>query len=456
VEKTGVTSKGVLILVELIIILGLIIVNGVFAGSEIAVVALRKTRLAELLEQGRSSANAVLVLKQNPERFLATVQIGITVVSATAAAFGGASIAGRLSPVLAQIPWLARHADSVALAIVVIIVSYLSIVLGELVPKSLALRAAESYALLISKPLVWLAWLARPLVWLLTASSNIVLKPFGDRTTFTEARHSAEELQQLVEEAASVGTVHPHAGEIASRALDFSQLTAADVMVPRTNIVMLRRNATLEETHRLILEHRHARMPVYEGSIDNVIGYVVVRDFLRLAWKQEHVPLESIIRSCYFVPESKSAVDLLQELRKKRAPLAIVVDEQGGMAGIITLEDLVEELVGEILDEYEDEPAEIATKQPDGSFVTSGAATVRDLNRALSLDLPEDGDWTTVAGLCLALAGRIPKSGESLSLPSGVVLEIVDASQRKIRKVRVCRTSYQSASDTDVGGAPAP
>ncbi|HKF96405.1 MAG TPA: CNNM domain-containing protein, partial [Gammaproteobacteria bacterium] len=172
---------------ESLVILALILANGFFAGAEIAVIALRKTRVMELQETGRTSARAVWVLKQQPERFLATVQIGITVVSTTAAAFGGASIAERLTPILARFPWLAPHADEVALGLVIAGVAYFSIVLGELVPKSLALRGAEQYALLVGKPLLALAWLARPLVWLLSASANFVLKPFGDRTTFTEA-----------------------------------------------------------------------------------------------------------------------------------------------------------------------------------------------------------------------------------------------------------------------------
>lgn len=181
------------ILSELAVILALILVNGVFAGAEIALVALRTTRLRELSEQGHGAARAALALRDEPERFLATVQVGITVVSATAAAFGGASIATRLTPLIAGVPLLAKYAHQIALGAVVACVSYLSIVIGELVPKSVALRAAEQYSLLIARPLLALSWLARPLVWLLTASSNVLLRPFGDKTTFTEARYSAEE-----------------------------------------------------------------------------------------------------------------------------------------------------------------------------------------------------------------------------------------------------------------------
>jgi putative hemolysin len=432
---------------ESLVILVLILTNGFFAGAEIAVIALRKTRVMELQETGRTSARAVWVLRQQPERFLATVQIGITVVSTTAAAFGGASIAERLTPILARFPWLAPHADEVALGLVIAGVAYFSIVLGELVPKSLALRSAEQYALLVGKPLLALAWLARPLVWLLSASANLVLKPFGDRTTFTEARHSAEELQQLVEEAMEAGTIHPDAGIIAARALELPELTAADVMVPSQDVVMLPRHASPEEIQRILIERPYSRLPVYEGRIDNVVGYVTVKDLLPLAWEQKLIVVEDVMRPPFFVPEFKLAVDLLRDMRKRHAPFAIVVDEQGGMAGIVTMEDLVEELVGEIFSEHVAEAPRLIRKEADGSAVVSGTAPIREINRALGVELPEDGPWTTVAGLYLALTGRIPNSGEVLTLSNGVVLQVLEASPRRVETVRVRAPANQSKSE---------
>ena len=203
---------------------------------------------------------------------MATVQIGITVVGATAGAFGGASFAKHLAPLLAGVPWLQAYAEQVALAIVVGVISFLSLVLGELVPKSLALRSAEGYALIIARPMVWLSRAARPLVWFLTASSNVVLRIFGDRTNFTETRHSPEELQQIVDEAASAGTVHRTAGDIAARAMDFPDLTARHVMVPRARVVGLMRDASREELRRVVLEegphpHAGARGPGPGGGV---------------------------------------------------------------------------------------------------------------------------------------------------------------------------------------------
>lgn len=427
------------ILSELFVILLLVLANGFFAGAEIAVVALRKSRIEELAAEGRAGASALLSMREAPERFLATVQVGITVVSATAAAFGGASIARELAPLLATISWIGAHAEGVALGAVVAGISYLSIVVGELVPKSLALRAAERFGLLVGRPLLALSWLVRPLVWLLSASANTLLRPFGDSTTFTETRHSAEELQQLVEEATRAGTIHPDAGEIASRALDLPDLSVADVMVPRQRVVGIDRGASRDSLRRILLEHTHSRMPVFEGRIDNVVGYISAKDVLAVAWESELIVLEDILRPPYFVPESKAAVELLREMRDSHRPFAIVVDEQGSMSGLVTLEDLLEELVGEIFNEHSREQAPRVEKRSDGTTLVDGGLSIRELNRALSLELPEDATWTTLAGLCLAEWGRIPGPGEAKRLSSGIWLEIVDATPRKIRTVRISR-----------------
>src|SRR4051812_7261094 len=294
---------------ELLIILGLTIANGLFSGAEIAVLSVRKTRLRELADRNAGGARALKSLRDHTERFLATVQVGITVIGATAAAFGGVTIAAHLEPALRRAGLEASTAGEVSFAVVVALVSVLTIVLGELVPKSLALRASERFALLAGRPMQAMAWLARPVVWLLTAMSNLVLKLFGDRTSFTESRLSPEELQQLVEEASQAGSVHPRTGDIASRAFDLARLTVADVMVPRVNVVLLPRNAPVEEVRQILLEQGHTRMPVYEGTPDHVVGYVTARDLLSVALQPDLVVLEDTIRPAYFVPRTIRALD---------------------------------------------------------------------------------------------------------------------------------------------------
>lgn len=420
---------------ELLIILGLVLVNGVLAGAEIAIVSLRRTRLQELVAAGSDAARGVERLRQQPERFLATVQIGITVVGATAAAFGGSNFAADLTPVLARVGFLAPHAHLVAMAVVVGLLSFLSLVLGELVPKSLALRTAERYALLLGRPLLALSLLARPLVWLLTASSNLVLRLFKDSTTFIEARLSPDELRQLVKEATEAGTVHPQAGELVSRALDFPALTAADVMIARSQVTAVARDATQETLRRTLVGHPHSRVPVYEEQVDHVVGYVNLKDVLGPVWAGHPVALGELLRPALFVPAFKPAVELLDEMRARHQPFAIVVDEQGGFSGLVTLEDLIEELVGEVLNEHAHAP-EPFRRQPDGSVLIQGAAPVREINRSLGLGLPEGEGWRTVAGLVLERASVIPPEGAVLTLDDGTTLEVVDASARRVRLVR--------------------
>jgi putative hemolysin len=278
--------------------------------------------------------------------------------------------------------------------------------------------------------------LLRPLVWLLTVVSNLVLRFFGDKTTFTEARLSRDELQQLVEEAAKTGSVDPRASEIASRALGFGEVTVAEVMVPRTRVVALRRGAPPEEVQRVILEEGHSRMPVYDGSIDNIVGYVVARDVLALAWEKGLVVLEDILRPPHKVPETTRALDLLREMQRRRIQMAVVIDEQGGISGLVTTEDLIEELVGDIMSE-DDVPEQFFTREPAGTILVQGWASVRKVNRDLHLDLPVGKDRTTIAGLCMALAQAIPQAGEKLTTDNGTVLEVVEASPRRVRRVRI-------------------
>jgi putative hemolysin len=421
---------------EILVIVALILLNGVFAGGEIAVLSVRKTRLGELVEGKVPGARAVQWLRAEPERFLATVQVAITLITTTAAAFGGETLAVRLGDVLASVPRLAPYAKTLALGIVVVTITFLGIVIGELVPKSLALRWAERYALVIGPVLRALATAAKPAVWVLTKASNLVLKVFGDQTSFTEARLSPEEIQELVEEAARVGSLDAKTGEIASRALDFRELTAADVMVPRLSMVSLPKDASAVFIREIYEKHRYARMPVFEGSPENLVGYVAIRDLVGQALSGPPVSIGAIMRPAQFVPHSLMAAKLLKQMQTERIPMAIVVDENGAVMGLVTIEDLVEELVGDILSEHDPGPP-VLPRAADGSVVLPGTMPIREANRTLGLDLPEPPDQTTVAGLCIHLAGRIPAKGAVLTTEDGTVIEVLDASPRRVRTVRI-------------------
>jgi putative hemolysin len=426
-----------------LIVVGLLVANGLFAGAEIAVLSVRKTRLREFIRRRDRRALAVKALRDKPERFLATVQICITTVGTAAAAFGGARLEQQLEPRFREIGLGA----GTSLAAVIVLVTFLELVIGELVPKSLALRYSDRYSFFVARPLLALAYVMRPLVWFLTKISNLVLRAFGDKTTFSETRLSRDELQQLVEEAAKTGSVDPRASEIASRALGFGEVTVAEVMVPRTRVVALRRGAPPEEVQRAILEEGHSRMPVYDGSVDNIVGYVVARDVLALAWQQGLVVLEDILRPPHKVPESTRALDLLREMQRRRTQMAVVVDDSGGLSGLVTTEDLIEELVGDIMSE-DDVPEQFFTREPGGTILVQGWAAVRKVNRDLHLDLPVGKDRTTIAGLCMSLAQAIPQAGERLTTDNGTVLEVIEASPRRVRRARIYPVAH---TDEDAG-----
>ncbi|MGQ0552717.1 MAG: hemolysin family protein [Planctomycetota bacterium] len=423
---------------EIWTILALIAINGLLSGAEMAIVTVRPGRLRELVDGGSTTARVLQRLREKPERMLATVQIGITVVGATAAAFGGVALAGDLRPLLERWPLVQPHAEVLALGTIVTAISFLSVVLGELVPKSLALRHSESFALFMAWPVHILAWLAAPAVWVLTVASNLVLRPFRDRTNFIESRLSLEEVRSLVDEASEAGTVDKEAGEIASRALDFAGLTAFDVMIHRRWVVALPRAAGADELREALLGSGHRRIPVYEGTLDRVVGYVSWRDAMERVWAGQTPVLNEMLREGHFVAESTPAIDLLKDMQEQRVHLAFVLDEHGGLAGIVTLEDLLEELVGEITSEHDSDTPEPLRREPDGSVMVQGAVPLRDVDRELDLKLDALDDSTTIGGLCIALAGgRIPKTGEKLPAIPGVLIEIVDASTRRVRAVRL-------------------
>jgi len=435
------------VVTELLIVLALVLANGLFAGAEIAILSVRKTKVRERANAGHRGALAVQALRETPERFLATVQVGITVVSIAAAAFGGSAIAANLTPVLEAMGF-GEHAHGIALAIVVISISFLSLVIGELVPKSLALRYSDGYSFFASRPLLFLSRIARPLVWFLTACSNIVLRLFGDRTSFTETRLSRDELQQLVTEAAQTGSVDEKGSEIASRALELSDVPVSEAMVHRADIIAISKGASAEEVQRLILEEGHSRMPVHDGDIDKLVGYVVARDLLAVVWEHGLVVIDDIVRPLFSVPLTARITVVLREMQARRIQIASVVDEYGGTAGMVTIEDLMEELIGDVVDEDE-VPDQTIQPEPEGTVLVPGWVPIRKVNRALGTALPIARESTTMAGLCLALAFVVPPIGARLNAPDGTTIEVVDSSPRRVRMVRVHQPKRADPKRTD-------
>ena len=445
-------------LTEILIVVSLLVMNGVFASAEIAVLSVRKTRITELVEQGVKGAAAVAWLRRQPERFLATVQIGITVVGTTAAAFGGDSLAERGSAWLAShAPWLGEGAHRLAFALVIVFVSFLEIVIGELVPKSLALRHAERFSVTLGPMLRAMASLVKPLVRVFTGASNVVLRLFGDHTSFSEARLSPDELQELVEEAGRTGAIDPGASEIASRAIAFRELVASDVMVPRSRIVAIARDASVDVVRALLAERRFATLPVYEGDRENIVGCVALKDLV-LPALAGHPLRGARVRPPVFVPGGMPAMALLRRMQTERFSLAFLIDERGTLLGMVTLEDLLEEVVGDILGDA-DPVTPSLVRDDAGAITMPGETYIRDVNRATGAGLPEPDSVSTVAGLCIEAAGRLPAAGDRIELSTHHVFEVLDVSPRKIRSVRLhppapAARSVDEPDDADDEPAP--
>lgn len=429
--------------VSLLVLVALTLVNAFFSASEIAILSVRKTRLRELGEAGEGAALVALQLREDPERFLATVQIGITVVGATAGAFGGLVLDEPFAAFLRAHGVSAVAAERVAFALVVSLVSVLSVVIGELVPKSLALRSAETVALLVSRPLYLLSRLAGPLVWALTKLSNLVLRPFRDQTNFTEARLTVEELHLLVGEAAAAGTVDKETGEIATRAIELGNLRAYSVMVPRREVVWLAADASREHVERTLRDTPHARYPI-TGPDHEVQGYVLAREIYAQLLEGK-LDLAVLVRDCPTFSSETSAVAILRTLQGARTEIGLIVDEGGFPVGLVSIETLAEELFGEIVAEHEKHSTSImptpaapsVDAPPKRSFLVRGETPLHEVNRELDLDLPIDANASTLGGLVLAICGRFPERGHSLTLPGGVAAQVVETSPRRVLLVRL-------------------
>jgi putative hemolysin len=264
-----------------------------------------------------------------------------------------------------------------------------------------------------------------------------VLRLFGDRTSFVESRISPDELMQLLEEAGRAGNLDSGAADIAVRSIEFAGLTAGDVMVPRNRVVAIERTATADDVRRAFLDKGHARLPVYDDNLDQVVGYITAKDVLTTSLDGQPLLMDELVRPATFFPESMRAVAVLREMQKRHANLAIIVDELGGTAGILTTEDLIEELVGELFSEDERGVPAPVRQRADGTALVLGSVTVRDLNRSLDLALPEDERYTTIAGYVIAVLGRIPESGERITTSDGTILEILESTPRRIRALRI-------------------
>ncbi|HXV19685.1 MAG TPA: hemolysin family protein [Desulfuromonadales bacterium] len=423
---------------ELVIVLLLILANGYFAGAELAIVSVRRGRMAQLAAEGNKRAQVVEQLLSDPHRFLATVQIGVTLVGTMASAVGGAAAIEVIKPILQQVPVrvISNAAEPLALFLVVGCIAYLSLILGELVPKALALEHSERIALGVARPIRFLARIGGVAVFTLTLSSRTVLRLLGIKATGERAFITKEEIQHLVAEGRETGGVTPSEQEFIRNVFEFSKTQVREVMVPRPRIVALDLGEDRDQILKIVVDSQYSRFPVYRGEIDNVVGFIHGKDLLGQAVQNPDFNLESLLRTPFFVPEAKKVNDLLREMQRGHIHMAMVVDEYGSLSGVVTTEDLLEELVGEIEDEHDQGEPQRIQRLKDGGYLVDALLPLNDLEDLLGVRFAEGMPYETLAGLILFELGHFPVEGERVAW-GDYLLTCVKVTPTAIRKVKI-------------------
>ena len=435
------------ILLEVLIVAVLIVVNGFFSCSEFAIISIRKSRVAQLVAEGDERAKIVESLQADPHRVLALVQIGVTVVGSAASAIGGLIAGEQLKPVLqaSSIELIRNASEPIAIFIVVAVISYLTLIIGELVPKSLGLLYADNIALGIARPINFMTRVGGMLVTVLTASSKAVLAVLGIKGE-GRAFMTREEVQHIVAEGHETGAVSAAESEYIRNVFDFTHTYVREVMVPRTRMVALDLEMPREKMLHLLLDNMYSRYPVYRESLDNITGFVHSKDLLGGMVANPEFDINSIVRPPHYVPEGKRLNDMLKEMQRKRIHMALVVDEYGGISGLVTTEDLIEELVGEIEDEHDIGEPRRVQRLSDGSLSVDALISISDLEDVLDIDLGEDVPYDTLAGLILDQLGRFPEKGETLEWKE-YLLTCEEVKRTAIVKVRISRKEPAEPAD---------
>lgn len=421
-------------LTEILVVVVLTVINGVLAMSELAVVSSRPARLKVLADQGSKGAATAIRLAENPGRFLSTVQIGITLVGVLSGAFSGATLGARLSE------WLGTHgfsnavADALGVGTVVVLITYLSLIVGELVPKQIALRDAERVAARVAPTMALLAKVASPLVWLLDASGKLVLALLGQKGE-PEETVTEEEVRTIIAEAENAGVLERDEREMISGVMRLADRSARALMTPRREVEVIDLSDTLDEIRAQIRATRRNRLPVQDGEADSIIGIIEMKELFE-ALADDKVELRGLVREAPVVLDTTGALDVLRAIRATHVHMALVFDEYGHFEGIITSSDVLEAITGAFQDEDEEEPA-IVTRA-DGSFLVAGWMQVDEFSHELGIHVPRDADYQTVAGFVLAEMNRLPNVGESFQ-KGHWRFEVVDLDGRRIDKLLVSR-----------------
>jgi putative hemolysin len=421
---------------EVFFIAILILFNGYLAGTEIAVVTARKSRVQQMVESGKRNAKILLRLKDNPDRFLATIQIGITGVSVLASAVGGAAAVEVIKPALQTVPIKAISiaAQPIAIGIVVVLITYFSVIFGELVPKSIALMHPETVGLWTARTVDAFSKVASIFVKFLTFSTSLVLSPFGRKPFSERAYITEEEVRMLIKEGGKHGVFEPAEEKILQSIFEFTDMSAKEVMVPDIQIVAIPIDKSPMEIRSIIEEEQFSRYPVYGKDLHDIRGILYAKDFLTLLTKTGQVDIRKIIKSPFFIPETMKISLLLREMQKRRTHIALVVDEYGGISGLVTIEDLLEEIVGEIRDEHDVESPVVLLK--DGTLLIDASISLKDLKEDHSIPLPESPEYETLGGFLMTALQKIPIMGDKVEVEDKR-LTIVEMVGQRISKVKL-------------------
>lgn len=421
-------------LTEILVVVVLTVINGVLSMSELAVVSSRPARLKVLADQGSKGAATAIRLADNPGRFLSTVQIGITLVGVLSGAFSGATLGARLSEWLGTHGFSSSAADALGVGTVVVLITYLSLIVGELVPKQIALRDAERVAARVAPTMAVIAKVAAPLVWLLDASGKLVLALLGQKGE-AEETVTEEEVRTIIAEAENAGVLERDEREMISGVMRLADRSARALMTPRREVEVIDLSDTLDEIRAQVRATRRNRLPVQDGEADSIIGIIEMKDLFE-ALAEDKVDLRNLVREAPVVLDTTGALEVLRALRATHVHMALVFDEYGHFEGIITSSDVLEAITGVFQDEDEEEPA-IVTRA-DGSFLVAGWMQVDEFSHELGIHVPRDADYQTVAGFVLAEMNRLPNVGESFE-KGHWRFEVVDLDGRRIDKLLVSR-----------------
>jgi putative hemolysin len=421
---------------EIFLISILILLSGYLAGTEIAVVTARKINIKQMAESGKKNAKIFLKLKEEPDRFLATIQIGITLMGVLASAIGGAASVKVIEPLLKEVPIkaISLAAGPIAIGIVVVIITYFSLIFGELVPKSIALMHPEPIGLWTARSIDTFSKVVSIFVKILTFSTAVMLRPFGEKP-FTERAHvTEEEVKMLIKEGGKHGVFEPTEEKILQSVFEFTDMSAKEVMVPDTQMVAIQIDKSPQEIMSLIEEEQFSRYPVYGKDLHDIRGFLYAKDFLSIFTKTGPVDIRKIMKPPFLIPETMKISLLLREMQRRRIHMALVVDEYGGISGLVTIEDLLEEIVGEIRDEHDTESPVIQLS--DGTMLIDASISLKDLKEDYHIQLPESPEYETLGGFLMTTLQKIPQAGDVVEM-EGKRIRIVEMVERRISKVKL-------------------